>query len=154
MELRRIESGIYDVQWGTDVIRLLVLCEIPASDQNALLNLFSGDKSRVSYAAAQLRSHQSEASTLLQQLFKLYQVEGLTMPYTKEDFLRDAFRDQVKDLTLQEIFLIRGVDGLSAEELLEALPEKTRHSLEKVVQKSKTESKRKPQSRHKPQASR
>ncbi len=49
VELRRIESGIYDVQWGTDVIRLLVLCEIPATDQNALLNLFSGDKSRVTY---------------------------------------------------------------------------------------------------------
>lgn len=81
------------MSWGTDVIRLLVLSEIPASDRNVLLNLFSGDKSQVSYAATKMRAHQSEASTLLQHLFEHYQVENLTMPYTKQDFLRDAARE-------------------------------------------------------------
>lgn len=154
VKLHRVGAGIYDVPWGTDVIRLLVLSEIPASDHNALLNLFSGDKSRVSYAADRLRSRHSEASTLLQQLFEHYQVEGLIMPYTKQDFLRDVAREQVKELSLKELFDIRGVDCLSAEELLAALPEETRQSLEKALQRSTTESKQKPQSPRKLRVSR
>lgn len=63
-------------------------------------------------------------------------------------------RERVKELSLQELFEIRGVDDLSAEELLAALPEKTRLSLEQLARKSKTESKRKPQATHKPRASR
>ena len=76
------------------------------------------------------------------------------MPYTKQDFMRDVAREQVKELSLKELFAIRGVDDLSAEELLAALPEVTRLSLEKAVRKSTTELKQKPQSVRKPRASR
>ena len=76
------------------------------------------------------------------------------MPYTKQDFLRDVAREQVKELSLKELFDIRGVDCLSAEELLAALPEETRQSLEKALQRSTTESKQKPQSPRKLRVSR
>jgi DNA-binding transcriptional MerR regulator len=39
----------------------------------------------------------------LNQLFANYQVEGITMPYTMEDFRRDYTRDHLELLTAEEI---------------------------------------------------
>ena len=39
--------GAYDVLWGTDTIRVLVLREMPEAEQNLVWNLFSSDQARI-----------------------------------------------------------------------------------------------------------
>ena len=44
----------------------------------------------------------ADTSTIVNQLFADYRVEGLTMPYTMADFRRDYVREHVNDLTPEE----------------------------------------------------
>ncbi len=89
-----VSPGVYDVPWGTDTIRVLVLSEMPVDDRNTFWNLFSADRERVNDAAKRYRSQHRETSTILDQLFEIYADEGDTMPYTMEDFLRDVEQER------------------------------------------------------------
>ena len=71
-----VGPGVYDVLWGTDTIRLLVLNEIPTEDRNIFWNLFSADRERISFAAERYREQPSDASTLLALLYKNDQPKG------------------------------------------------------------------------------
>jgi hypothetical protein len=66
---------------------------------------------------------------LLDRLFEGYQREGLTMPYTMEDFRREYIKEHLKDLTLKE-----RLEGVSAKEVLKVLP---RDEIENYVQHEK-----------------
>ena len=55
--------------------------------------------------------HSDLTSTVVQRLFEQYELEGVTMSYTMEDFRKDYVKEHLKDLTPQEL-----VDGLSPEE--------------------------------------
>ncbi len=112
-----IGPGVYDVPWGTDTIRLLVLNEMPTDDRNAVWNLFSADRERVDYAAGRFRRQQhSEASSLLKLLYENYKEEGVAMPYTKQDFWRDVTKAHLDSLSPKE-----RLAGISPDELLAAI---------------------------------
>jgi hypothetical protein len=111
------QPGVYDCQRGTDLIRILVLGQLPRSEHNAMLHLFSASQEQVRYGAEHYRQHSNETSTLLHRLFEQYRKEGVHMPYTMEDFRRDYVKDHLKDLTLEE-----RIAGLSLEPLLALLP--------------------------------
>ncbi len=81
------------MRWGLTRIRVLVLSEMPQAEHNALWHLFSGIQEQVAYGAVHYRNRTSEMSTILNQLFENYHVEGLEMPYTMEDFRRDYIRE-------------------------------------------------------------
>jgi hypothetical protein len=105
-----------NLQWGTDRIRVLVLSEVPGAERNAIWNLFSGDATRIEAAAQQFRRRKSELSTILNQLFENYQQEGIPMPYTVEDFMRDV--------TLEHLDLLKADErlrGLTSDERLRGL---------------------------------
>lgn len=53
----------------------------------------------------------------MSQLFNQYRVEGLTMPYTLQDFKRELVRENLTELTPAE-----RLAGLSTEEILKQLP--------------------------------
>ena len=107
-----IGPGVFDVPWGTDTIRVLVLNEIPIKDRNIFWNLFSADRERINYAAEQYLSRDSEASSLLKKLSENYAREGVAMPYTKQDFLREVTKEHLDLLTPDE-----RIAGLSPAEL-------------------------------------
>jgi hypothetical protein len=124
--------GAYDVQWGTDTIRILVLNETPEADQNLVWNLFSGDPERIQRAFQRLYPQLSSWSSLLNQLLGHYGLEGMAMPYTMEDFERDAAEEFVRKMTLEQrlagLSLEQRLQGLSLEQILQGLP------LEQVLQ--------------------
>jgi hypothetical protein len=60
--------GAYDVQWGTDTIRVLVLREMPDAEQNVVWNLFSGDVARVAAALDRIRPRLPTWSSTLNKL--------------------------------------------------------------------------------------
>ncbi len=128
VEMEEIQPGVYEVVWGTHRIRVMVLNEIPEGEQNALWNLFSAVREKVVSAAAHYRNDASNLSSIINDLFKNYQLEGLVMPYTMEDYQRDVARRYLDQLPPEE-----RVKGLSLEERLKGLsPEEIREYLEKL----------------------
>ncbi len=57
---QRRGPGAYEVQWGTDTIRVLVLREMPEAEQNLVWNLFSSDRERVVRAFQRLQTRSLE----------------------------------------------------------------------------------------------
>ena len=103
VELQALSPGVYDILWGTDRVRLIVLSEIPPVAANALWNLFSANPERVGLAASRYHVHQHEMSTIVGQLFENYQLEGVAMPYTIQDFQKDFVRDHLGLLSPSEV---------------------------------------------------
>lgn len=121
VNLAELWAGVYEVVWGTHRVRVLVLSQMPEGEQNALWNLFSGIQAKVASGAAQYRHRGGDVSSILNQLFEYYQLEGIVMPYTMEDFRRDYFREHLDQflglLTPEEV-----MQRFSAEERLRGLP--------------------------------
>jgi hypothetical protein len=112
-----VQQGVYECRRGSDVIRVLVAGQLPQSENNALVHLFSASEEQVRYGKEHYRIRLADTSTLLQGIFEQSRREGLNMPYTMEDFRRDDVREHLKDLTAEE-----RVKDLTAEELLAAVP--------------------------------
>jgi hypothetical protein len=111
-----VQPGVFDCRRGTDRIRVLVLGQLPRSEHNAMLHLFSASQEQVRYGAEHYRPRSDETSTLLHRLFEQYRKEGVQMPYTMEDFRRDYVKEHLKDLSPEE-----RLEGLPPEELLKRL---------------------------------
>jgi hypothetical protein len=113
VELKALQTGVYEVAWGTHWIRVLVLSEMSPNEQNAVWNLFSAVREKVIAGAVQYRNRPNDISSLINQLFENYQLEGLVMPYTMEDFRRDYVKAHLDVLTPDEI-----LGRFSADEVL------------------------------------
>ncbi len=106
-------QGVFDVVWGAYAIRLIVLSIIPPEPHNVIWNLFSGDPDMVEYG---LKNYWKEGEPLPQifdELLSHYHLEGLKMPYTTEEFIRDVNRRVISEATLQD-----RLEGLPKEEVL------------------------------------
>lgn len=95
-------------------------CEMPEAEQNVVWNLFSGD--------ARLHSW----SSLLNELLEFYGLEGIAMPYTMEDFEREAAEKLLKKLTPEQ-----RLKGLSPEQRLEGMSPEQLEELERYLQTRK-----------------
>jgi hypothetical protein len=113
---REIEEGIYDILWGSFQVRLIVLSEVPKSKKNAVWNLFSGIPEKVGYGKENYSWQRPDLSTVINKLYSYYQLEGITMAYTVEDYVRETREEALSSLTPKQ-----RVDGLSPSELLSAL---------------------------------
>lgn len=116
-----VGRGVYECRRGTDVIRVVVLGQLPQTEHNAPLHLFSASQEQVRYGTEHYRQRSEETSTLLDLLLKQYGKEGVPMPYTMEDFRRDYVKEHLKDLTPEEIRAAvppeKLLEGLSPEEI-------------------------------------
>lgn len=134
VEFISILPGVYECRRGTDVIRIVVLRQLPQSEHNALLHLFSASGEQVRFGREHYRLHSEETSTLLQRLFENYSLEGMNMPYTMADFRRDYVKENLEKLTLEE-----RLEGVPPEEvfkkLLKELSPEKRDELLKLLTK-------------------
>jgi len=108
--------GAYDVQWGTDTIRILVLREMPDAEQNLVWNLFSSDPARITVAFQRVQPQLQTWSSILNDLLAYYGLEGMVMPYTMEQFEHDVQQRLLRKLTPEQ-----RLEGLPPEELLARL---------------------------------
>jgi hypothetical protein len=115
--LRPVSAGAYDVVWGTDTIRILVLRDLPEAEQNLVWNLFSGDQERIVHAFQRLQLRVQSWSSILNQLLGFYGLEGIPMPYTMEDLEREVAARILSKLTPEQ-----RLEGLSVEQLLSRVP--------------------------------
>lgn len=112
------QTGVYEIEWGSQPMRIIVLSRIPPSEPNAVWNLFSNVQQNVAYGAGQYRDKPQTISTVINRLFHFYQLEELHMPYTMEDLERDHFFDvlpmMLKKQESRERILAVMADNLSS----------------------------------------
>ena len=101
--LTPVSPGVYDVVWGTDTIRLIVLSQIPDGEHNAIWRLFSAQREAVIQARQQYQMHQPDISTIVNDLFQHYQQEKIIMSYTVEDYKKEQVRNNLDLLSADEI---------------------------------------------------
>lgn len=111
-EFDSVSEGVYDIGWGSREIRTIVLSRIPETDKNAMWQLFSAIPEHVRYGASHYR-WKTEVSTVMNDLFRKYNTEGVIMPYTFEDYKRDYVRRYLHSLTLEKF-----LEDMSADEEL------------------------------------
>jgi hypothetical protein len=135
-----VQPGVYDCRRGTDLIRVLVAGQLARREQNALLHLFSAAAEQLRYGRQYYRQRSAETSSLILQLLRGYQEEGVVMPYTMADFRRDFARECLKDLTPEE--RLEAVKALTPEER-----EQMKRALEKLQAEGPTKPRKKPRRR-------
>jgi hypothetical protein len=113
---RELRPGVYECRRGTDRIRVVVPGQLPETDHNAVLHLFSAVPDLVRYGAGHYQQRSPDTSSFLYQLLAGYVREGLNMPYTVEDFRRDFTKEFLEKLTPEE-----RIKGLPPKEVLKAL---------------------------------
>ena len=124
--LTEVQPGVYEVIWGVTTIRIIVASRLPESEPNALLHLFSRSKSLLEYGRQHCRIWSPQTSTLVADLFAGYHVEGLTMPITMEEFIRQAEERAVLrapvEMRLKGLKLEERLQGIASEEVLKGIP--------------------------------
>lgn len=98
---RERQVGVYDCQWGTDIVRVLVAGELPREEHNAPLHLFSASPELVGFGQGVYRQRSQETSRLLRQLLHTYQGDFL-MAFTWADFERWYIKDHFRVLRPEE----------------------------------------------------
>jgi len=123
--LTKVQDGVYDMHRGSDNIRLIVLNEIPHARHNAIWHLFSGIPGEVEFAARQYKGKTQEISTVLNSLFDNYNLEGIPVSYTMQDFQRDYVKNHLEVLSpddrLKGLSLSDRLKGISFEEIQQYL---------------------------------
>lgn len=123
---KKLNEGIFDLRWESRQIRLLILNQIPLEKRNALWLLFSGKAPNFNYGDHYYNWHSLREKSVLNQLYELYQKEGVIMPYTWEDFDKDYTKEHIHLLSPQDrlkgLPVEERLKGLSEEEILKRLP--------------------------------
>jgi hypothetical protein len=128
--LESLKKGIYEVLWGSQRIRIIVLSQVSKARRNAIWQLFSGIAEQVEYGADHYRWRRKNHSKLINKLYQRYRVEGIAMPYTWDDFEREYEQELLERLTPEE--RLKGLPpeerlkGLSPEVRLKGLPPEVR----------------------------
>jgi predicted Fe-S protein YdhL (DUF1289 family) len=96
------QAGVYDCQWGTDTVRVIVAGQLSQEPQNAPLHLFSASPELLGFGRSAYQRRSANTSGLLVELFERFNAEGFAMSYTMEDFQRDFTRKHFARLTPEE----------------------------------------------------
>ena len=120
IRLKELQPGVFELTWGTRFLRLIVLSRVSLEEKNAFWLLFSGKEPGFVYGDQHYHWQQPSERAVLNQLYELYQQEGVIMPYTMEDFERDFTREHLHLLPPED-----RLKGLPLEERLKGLPPET-----------------------------
>jgi hypothetical protein len=100
---QKIQAGVYDCQWGSLTVRVVVAGELAKEPHNAPLHLFSIKPEVVGFGRRAYRRHSDRTSRLIEQLFERFQGEGLVMPFTMHDFDLQYIRERLPRLKPKEL---------------------------------------------------
>jgi len=126
-DVKKIKAGVYKIDSKlTGSLIILVLSQMALEEQNALWQLFSGNAEGFEYGDAHYDWQAPEDKSLLYQLYQKYLKEGVSMPYTYEDFHRDYTMPFIEslptELRLKGIPPSERLKGLPPSERLKGLP--------------------------------
>lgn len=121
-----LRAGVYEVQGLGLRVRVIVVHQLPLLEHNAMLHLFSAREDLLRYGKDHYQPHSPETSTLLYDLFKEYSEEP-DMPDKLKEYVRQSLANWPAEERLR---------GLSAEEIVRALPPETRQALARLLKKN------------------
>ncbi len=128
MTLTPLAPGVYEASHFTGRLRIVVVHQLPRAEHNAMLHLFSAQADLVEYGTEHYQSRSGETTSLLRQLYERHRREGMPMPYTMEDLVRETIDELVKthpDEIARKLPPEKRLEGLTPEKRLEGLtPEK------------------------------
>ncbi len=108
--LVKIQNGVYEAIGGfNSTVRIIVTSKVPKTAKNTLWQLFSGVAALFKYAQGRHCWRNPKTSTVVNQMYQYYTTEEVFMPYTMEDYHREAkvfLINQVKenlDMVLEEL---------------------------------------------------
>jgi hypothetical protein len=99
---REVQAGVYDCEWGTVTVRVVVVGQLAKRVRNAPLHLFSASPEVFGFGGQTYRRHSDRTSGLIESLFDRFQGEGVAMPFTWEDFDLMYFNQFFPKLTAKE----------------------------------------------------
>jgi hypothetical protein len=86
---KKIKNDVYDVSYGTDIIRVIVTTRLDKQSHNAPFLFFTGKADSFLFSDNNYRWRVASARGLLNQLYERYFKEGIVMSYTLDDFHRE-----------------------------------------------------------------
>ncbi len=115
---KKIQTGVFDLTWGSRLIRIIVLSRMPQEKKNALWQIFSGKAAEFAYGNQNYNWHCFREKAVINQLYELYyKKKGVIMPYTMADFNKDFTREHLDLLQPEE-----RLKGLSSETVFQQFP--------------------------------
>lgn len=123
--LEAVQAGVYRLRHFTGEMRVIAVNQLPLEGRNAWLHLFSSQPDQVRYGGRTYRPRSQETSTLLFELYERCREEGMPMPYTADEYYREA-KDRMRKNTE---FMGMLLEGMSAEEVLSLLSPEARAAL-------------------------
>lgn len=124
-ELKPVRDGVYDCQWGSRTVRLLVVKELPRIDPNAGLALLSADPVCVAFGRGHYRQKTPEMSSFLRQLLLAYR-EEIDVSQSLKEFVEQAEREYLSGLTAEDLARLltpeKRLEGIPVEKRLEGIP--------------------------------
>lgn len=111
--LTKIKKGVYETQWGSHTVRVLVLSKFPETPNNTFWQLYSANPRKIGTAKLNYQHKLDKMNSFVNRLFEFYKMEGVIMAYTVDDYVKDYVKDHLNDLSLNE-----RLAGLSTEERL------------------------------------
>jgi len=112
--LSEVQPGVFHVQWGARLIRVLVLNTMPKTNENAIWQLFSSTTEGISYGQQQYRWNIPNISNIIKVLYK-----GIKMTYTVEDFKRDLPKEILAMMSAE--YRAALIEELSPDEMIKHL---------------------------------
>ncbi|NOQ36170.1 MAG: hypothetical protein GQ569_09785 [Methylococcaceae bacterium] len=121
-----LKQGVYELDLSVK-IRLIVLSRIEKSEHNAVWHLFSNVLNKIDYGKKyyHVKSNPSSAVNLL---YEYYQLEGLEMPYTMEEFQKEVAQNHLRFLTATDV-----LKEIPKEDFLKQIPKED--ILKRIVEK-------------------
>ena len=121
------QAGVYNCNWGTDVVRVIVAGQLPREAHNAPLHLFSASPELVGFGSSKYTQRSQKTSLLIRQLFKKQIGEEFAMAFTMQDFIRQVVKEEFAEMTpaeretiLQSVPVKSRLAGLTLEQIEEA----------------------------------
>lgn len=125
--LTPLRDAVYEVNGFGLAIRVIVANQLPLHDNNAMLLLFSAREKLLQYGRAHYHPHSRDTSSVLLKIFTAYSEES-DMPDKLKEFVRQTLDELVAKMTPEE-----RLKGMSAEEVIRALPPETLEELKKKL---------------------
>jgi len=107
-----VQPGVYDLDLKIGIIRIIAFNKIPKTKNNALWCMFSAVAKTVDWGWSNYKL-KSITSTIFNQLYEYYQLEGIKVAYTRVDYERDMKQEFLGRLSLEE-----RLSGLKPDEVL------------------------------------
>lgn len=119
-QLRPIKEGVYEINWGSQIIRIIVLSQVPRIKRNAIWQIFSNIPGGVQFGARHYHWRRSDHSSIIKEFLAHYNAE-VSMPYTWDDYWVDKALEH-EDKLLARLPVEKRLQGLPSEERLKGLP--------------------------------